>query len=161
MIYPDFSHSTKKLLLLFLSALFSYWVLLAQATCSASGTQVPNPKPAITYQITEPELHRLDEIFIQLSQNNGKLQNELTDSRTELAKSQEALKKAQQELIKLQLQISELKSLSVNQENSLQKVNESFNRYAAEVKQERLRIKAQRNAWQGAVVVLAVIATLK
>ena len=107
------------------------------------------------------ELNRLDSIFSQLSQRNGKLQNELTDSNTELIKSQEALKKAQQELKQLQLQIATLKALSVNQENSLQKVNESFKQYAEEQKRTRLRIKAQRNTWEAIAACLVVALAVK
>lgn len=75
---------------------------------------------------------------------------------TELTKSQEALKKARQELMQLQLQIATLKALSVNQENSLQKVNESFKQYAEEKKKERIKIKAQRNAWAVAALVACI-----
>ena len=134
------------LLLLLFSSL-----LLVPGTTSASETQ---QRQTATVEMTE--LDRLDSIFSQLSQANGKLQNELTDSRAELLKSQEALKKAQQELRMLQLQIAELKALSENQENSLQKVNESFKQYAAETKRQRVKIKAQRNMWATAFVLACV-----
>jgi len=142
---------TKKWLLLFLVCLFCWWLFSAQATCSASG--MPEPQK-VTVEMAE--LDRLDSIFSQLSQANGKLQNELTDSRVELQKSQEALKKARQELMQLRLQLAELKSLSESQESLLQKVNESFKQYAAEQKKTRLRVKAQRNTWE-AVACLAII----
>ena len=150
MIFQDFDQATKKLLLLLLSALFCWWLLAASGTCLASGT------PGQTVAVTMEELDRLDSIFSQLSQANGKLQNELTDSRVELQKSQEALKKARQELMQLRLQLAELKSLSESQESLLQKVNESFKQYAAEQKKTRLRVKAQRNTWE-AVACLAII----
>ena len=155
MRFKSIDLETKKLLLLFLSLLFCWWLLVASGTCSAS--EMPEPQTA-TVEIAE--LNRLDSIFSQLSQVNGKLQNELTDSRAELLKSQEALKKARQELMQLQLQIATLKALSVNQENSLQKVNESFKQYAEEQKRTRLRIKAQRNTWEAvaACLVVALIA---
>ena len=85
----------------------------------------------------------------------------MTDSRTALLKSQAELKKAQQELRTLQLQLAELKALSVSQENSLQKVNESFRQYAAEQKKERLRIKAQRNGWIAATVLACIGLAIK
>ena len=151
MMFQDFDLKTKKLLLLFLSCLLCWWLLVASATCSASGT--PDPQ---TVTVEVAELNRLDSIFSQLSQRNGKLQNELTDSRAELLKSQAALKQAEQELRMLRLQIAELKSLSESQENSLQKVNESFRQYAAEQKKTRLRVKAQRNTWE-AIACLAII----
>ena len=78
------------------------------------------------------------------------------DSKTALIKSQAELKRAQQELKQLQLQIATLKALSVNQENSLQKVNESFKQYAEEQKRTRLRIKAQRNGWIAATVIACI-----
>ena len=145
---------TKKWLLAFLVCLFCWWLFSAQATCWASGT--PEPQK-VTVEISE--LNRLDNIFSQLSQRNGKLQNELTDSKTELLKSQEALKKAQQELTQLRLQITVLKSLSENQENLLQKANESFKEYASEQKKTRLRVKAQRNFWE-CIAAAAVVALI-
>ena len=151
MIFQDFDLTTKKLLLLFLSLLFCSWLFSAPATCSASGTQ---EKQTVTVEIAE--LDRLDSIFSQQQQINGKLLNELTDSRAELLKSQAALKKAQQELRMLQLQMNELKSLSESQENLLQKANESFKQYAAEQKKTRLRGKTQRNTWE-AIACLAII----
>ena len=151
MIFQDFGRTEKKLLLLVLSLLFCFWLFAGSATASASGT--PDPQ---TVTMEMAELNRLNSIFSQLSQVNGKLQNELTDSKAELLKSQEALKKAQQELKQLQLQIATLKALSVNQENSLQKVNESFKQYAEEKKKERIKIKAQRNAWAVAALVACI-----
>ena len=151
MRFKSIDLETKKWLLYFLSLLLFWWVLSASGTCSASTT--PDPQ---TVTVEVAELNKLDSIFSQLSQVNGKLQNELMDSRTELIKSQEALKKAQQELKLLQLQIVTLKALSVNQENSLQKVNESFKEYAEEQKKTRLRIKAQRNTWAAAALVACI-----
>ena len=151
MTFQSLDLPTKKWLLWFLLLLCSWWLYSAPATASAAGTPAPQK---VTVEMAE--LDRLDSIFSQLSQRSGKLQNELTDSRTELAKSQEALKKAQQELMQLRLQLAALKSLSENQENLLQKANESFKEYAAEQKRTRLRIKAQRNTWE-AVACLAII----
>ena len=156
MIFQDFGRTEKKLLLLVLSLLFCFWLFAGSATASAS--EMPEPQTA-TVEIAE--LNRLDSIFSQLSQVNGKLQNELTDSRVELLKSQETLKKARQELMQLQLQIATLKALSVNQENSLQKVNESFKQYAEEQKRTRLRIKAQRNTWEAVAACLVVALVTK
>ena len=156
MIFQDFGRTEKKLLLLVLSLLFCFWLFAGSATASASGT--PDPQ---TVTMEMAELNRLDSIFSQLSQVNGKLQNELTDSKAALLKSQEALKKAQQELKQLQLQIATLKALSVNQENSLQKVNESFKQYAEEQKRTRLRIKAQRNFWECFAAAAVIVAVAK
>lgn len=150
MIFQNLNQREKKLLLLFLSCLLCWWLFFAPGTASASGT-LPQK---VTVEMTE--LDRLDSIFSQQQQINGKLLNELTDSRTELLKSQTALKKAQQELMQLRLQITALKSLSENQENLLQKANESFKEYAAEQKRTRLRIKTQRNTWIAATVLACI-----
>ena len=158
MIFMTLDLTTKKWLLLFLSLLLSFWLLTASGTCAASGTQEPE-KQTVTVGIAE--LDRLDSIFSQLSQRNGKLQNELTDSRTELLKSQAALKQAQQELRMLRLQMAELKSLSESQESLLQKANESFKQYAAEQKKTRLRVKAQRNGWIAATVLACIGLVIK
>ena len=92
MIFQDFGRTEKKLLLLVLSLLFCFWLFAGSATASASGT--PDPQ-TVTLEVAE--LNRLDSIFSQLSQVNGKLQNELTDSKTALIKSQAELKRAQQD----------------------------------------------------------------
>ena len=155
MIFQDFGRTEKKLLLLVLSLLFCFWLFAGSATASAS---TPAPQ---TVTVEVAELNRLDSIFSQLSQVNGKLQNELTDSKTALIKSQAELKRAQQELKQLQLQIATLKALSVNQENSLQKVNESFKQYAEEQKRTRLRIKAQRNTWEAVAACLVIALAVK
>ena len=156
MMFQDFDLKTTRLLLLFLLCLFAWWLLGGSVTASAS--EMPDPQ---TVTVEVAELNRLDSIFSQLSQRNGKLQNELTDSNTELIKSKEALKRAQQELMQLRIQIAALKSLSVNQENLLQKANKSFEEYAAEQKKERMKIKAQRNAWAVAAIATCVICIIK
>lgn len=156
MRFKSIDLKTKKWLLCFLSLLLFWWALSASGTCSASTT--PEPQ---TVAVEVAELNRLDSIFNQLSQVNGKLQNELTDSKTALIKSQAELKQAQQELKQLQLQLATLKALSVIQENSLQKVNESFKEYAVEQKKERMKIKAQRNAWAVAAVIACIGIVIK
>ena len=155
MMFQNLSLREKKWLLLFLSLLLCWWLFLASGTASAS--EIPEEQTRV---ITVAELDKLDSIFSQLSQDNGKLLNELTDSRTALLKSQADLKAAQQELKRLQLQLAELKALSVNQESSLQKANELLALYAAEEKKTRLRIKAQRNFWEcfAVATVLAIAA---
>ncbi len=162
MFYLTLSRSTKKLLLLVLSALFAYWLLLAQATCSASEMYQISEREE-TRIITLTELSILQEKLSEVSQINGKLQNELTDWRTSLNLSQNELKRAKQELAAAQEELRMLraeylllKEKSTSQEQRLKIANESLKKSAAELKRERLRIKAQRNAWTviacGAVV---------
>lgn len=158
MLYTSLCKRTKKMLYAFLFSFCILFQLFMPAMCMASETQVANQEVRI---ITVAELDRLDNIFSQLSQTNGRLQNELTDSKTVLLKSQTELQKARQELLKLQMELSELKRLSANQETLLQKANKSFGEYATEVKRERLRIKAQRTLWQGISLVIAGLAITK
>ena len=155
MIFQDFDLKTKKLLLLFLSLLLCWWLFFAPGTASAA--EIQNEQTRVVYL---SELERLDNILNQLQQRNGKLKNELTDSKTALLKFQQELTAALQELKKLQLQLAELKALSVSQKTSVQMANESLEKFAAEEKQKRLKIKAQRNFWEcfaAAAVIVAVI----
>ena len=158
MMFQNLSQTEKKWLLQFLSLLLCWWLFFVLDTCSASGTQEPE-KQTVTVEIAE--LDRLDSIFNQQQQINGKLLNELTDSKTALLKSQTELQKAQRELRMLQLQIAELKSLSESQESLLQKANKSFEEYAAEQKKTRLRVKAQRNTWEAIAACLVVGLVMK
>ena len=144
MYYQSLSENTKKLLSLLVSVLLAFLLLFMPATCSASGM----------YQITEQELVQLETNLNRLEQLSKTQQVELTRLRIQLQKSQTEL-----QLLKNQLSTSSTQ-LTIAQQ-SLQNANLSLQLYATEVKQERLRIKAQRNAWQGAAVVLAVLATLK
>lgn len=72
-----------------------------------------------------------------------------------------ALIELKRELMTLRKELTTSKEQLLRTESSLQTVNESLQRYAAEEKKKRLKIKAQRNAWQGACLILAAIATIK
>ena len=118
-------------------------VLFPAATSSASET------PA-TYQITESELRTLETNLAQLRSANERLQVDLRAQSSEAT----ALRK---EVTALRKELSDLKALSVTQESSLTNANKLLEEYAIEAKRERLRIKAQRNAWE-AVAACALIA---
>lgn len=142
------------------SLLLCLLVLLPVATCSASGT------PA--YQVTAQELAelqsnltRLQELNSELRQTSGALRNQLVDCQTELTQAREQLTAAETQSQELQRQLARLTERSKNQEALLIQVNQSFQRYSSEQKKTRLRIKAQRNAWQAASVLLAVGLALK
>ena len=127
------------------------------ATASASET------PA-TYQITAAELQRLDDNLTRLKQINeelrqasGQQKNQIVDLQTALTQAQQQLTEARRQQTVLQLQIQTLIANSKKQETSLQAANESFREYAADQKRTRVRIKAQRNAWE-AVAACALIA---
>ena len=132
-------------------------VLLPAATSSASET------PA-TYQITAAELQRLDDNLTRLKQINeelrqasGQQKNQIVDLQTALTQAQQQLTEARRQQMVLQLQIQTLIAKSEKQEESLKTANESLTAFAAEQKRTRLRVKAQRNAWE-AVAACAMIA---
>lgn len=132
-------------------------VLLPAATSSASET------PA-TYQITAAELQRLDDNLTRLKQINeelrqasGQQKNQIVDLQTALTQAQQQLTEARRQQTALQLQIQTLQDRSTKQEQLLNEANESFRKYAADQKRTRVRIKAQRNAWE-AVAACALIA---
>lgn len=139
------------------SLLLCLLVLLAPATCSASET------PA-TYQITAAELtelqdnlSRLQLINDSLTQALGEQRNKAVDLQTALTEAQEQLTEARRRQTALQAELTSLKSLSKMQAESLEKANKSFEMFAKEEKARRVRIKAQRNAWE-AVAACALIA---
>ena len=148
MTFLTLDQPTKKLLLLFLSCLLCWWLFSASGTCSASGT----PEPV--YQITETELSQLETNLAQLRSINERLQVDLK------VQSQEATQ-LRKELDELKKQLSDLKQLSVKQEDSLTNANKLLAEYATEAKRERLRIKAQRNAWATAAVLACIGIAIK
>lgn len=135
MYYQSLSENTKKLLSLLVSVLLAFLLLFMPATCAASEM----------YQISEQELVQLEKNLNRLEQLSKTQQAELTKLRIQLQKSQTELR-----LLKNQLNTSSTQ-LTIAQQ-SLQTANLSLQRYAAEVKRERLRIKAQRNAWLTACI---------
>lgn len=143
MRFKSIDLETKKLLLLFLSLLFFWWVFSASATCSAS--EMPEP----TYTITETELTTLENNISTLKSINTRLQVDLK------VQSQEATLLRKQ-LDELKKELEQLRSLSQTQESSLTNANKLLAEYATEAKRERLRIKAQRNTWE-VVACLAII----
>ena len=131
--------------------------LLPAATSSAS------EMPA-TYQITAAELtelqdnlSRLQLINDSLRQTCGQQQNRLVDLATALNRAEQQLATAQRQQTALQLQIQTLQDRSTKQEQLLNEANKSFEMFAKEEKARRVRIKAQRNAWE-AVAACALIA---
>ena len=132
-------------------------VLLPAATSSASET------PA-TYQITAAELRQLESNLTRLQQINdsltqalGEQRNKAVDLQTALTEAQKQLTEARRRQTALQVELANLKDLSKMQAESLEKANKSFETFAAEEKARRVRIKAQRNAWE-AVAACALIA---
>ena len=148
MIFQNLSLTEKKLLLLFLSALLCWWLFFAPGTCSASGT----PEPM--YQITESELTTLENNLAQLSSINNRLQVDLREQSNEATR-------LRQELDALKRELEQLRSLSQTQESSLTNANKLLEEYAIEAKNERLRIKAQRNTYFVGMVAAILVACHK
>ena len=148
MRFKSIDLETKKLLLLFLSLLFFWWVLSASGICSASG--MPEP----TYTITETELTQLENNISALKSINDRLQTDLR------AQSNEATQ-LRKELNALRKELSDLKQQSMMQESSLTNANRLLETYATEAKRERLRIKAQRNGWAAAAVLACIGIAIK
>ena len=144
-IFDGFGQTEKKLLLLVLSLLFSYWLCAGSATCSASGT----PEPM--YQITESELTTLENNLAQLSSINNRLQVDLREQSNEATR-------LRQELDALKRELEQLRSLSQTQESSLTNANKLLAEYAIEEKNKRLRIKAQRNGYFIGMVAAILVA---
>ena len=150
MIFQNLSLTEKKLLLLFLSALLCWWLFFAPGTCSASGT----PEPM--YQITESELTTLENNLAQLSSINNRLQVDLREQSNEATRLRQELDALKRELE--QLRSLSLRSLSKTQESSLTNANKLLEEYAIEAKNERLRIKAQRNGYFIGMVAAILVA---
>lgn len=137
------------------SLLLCLLVLLPVDTCSASGT------PA--YQVTAQELTelqsnltRLQELNSDLRQTSGALRNQLVDCQTELAQAREQLTAAEKQSMELRNQLTALTEKSMSQDALLTRANESLKEFSAEQKRTRLRIKAQRHAWQVVAGLLVV-----
>ena len=141
MMFQDFDQTTKKLLLLFLSLLLCWWLFLAPATCSASGT----------YQITEEELTSLESNLSRLSSINTKLQ-------LESKKQLEQVALLQSQVAQLKSQLALLQEASQKQESSLTNANKLLEEYAIAEKNKRLKIKAQRNTYFALLVAATAFA---
>ena len=145
MIFQDFDLKTKKLLLLFLSCLFCWWLLAASATCSASGM------PEKTYQITETQLQALETRLSLLDQILAQQNPELTTLQLQLAESRNELQTLRNELTTSKEQLTKA-------EESLRNANLYLEKCAAEEKKKRLKIKAQRNGYFIGMVAAILVA---
>ena len=148
MIFKYLTLQEKKWLLLFLSCLLFWWLFLAAAICSASGT------PERIYTITEAELQGLDSRLNRLAQISSTQQKESARLQEQLAQSAEQLKMLQAQLntSKVQLQTAQA---------SLASANQYLKESAAEERRTRLRIKAQRNTWVALAGCLLVALAVK
>lgn len=152
--YQSLSENTKKLLSLLVSVSLAVLLLFMPATCAASETQTPDPKQVITYQITESELTQLETRLEMLDQLLAQQDPELTALQLQLIE-------LKQELMTLRKELTTSKEQLLKAESSLQNANRSLQQYAQEEKKKRLKIKAQRNGWAAASILLAGIAFVK
>lgn len=152
MLFEDFGVKEKKILLLLLSALLSFWLVFAPVTSAESA--MPEKQTVAMYQITEPELVQLETNLAQLKSINSSLQMDLKVQSDEAT----ALK---QEVTKLKRQLEKLLLLSQTQGESLTNANKLLEEYAIEAKRERLRIKAQRNTWEAVAACLVIALAVK
>lgn len=148
MSFLTLDQTTKKWLLAFLACLFSWWLLSASATCSASPTQEK------TYTITETQLQTLEVKLNLLDQILAQQNPELTTLQLRLAESRN-------ELSTLRSELNTSKERLTKAEESLVNANQLLAKYAEETKRERLRIKAQRNTWLAVALVAATVAIVK
>ena len=152
MLFEDFGVKEKKILLLLLSALLSFWLVFAPVTSAESA--MPEKQTVVMYQITEPELVQLETNLAQLKSINSRLQMDLKVQSDEAT----ALK---QEVTKLKRQLEKLLLLSQTQGESLTNANKLLEEYAIAAKKERLRIKAQRNTWEAVAACLVIALAVK
>lgn len=152
MLFEDFGVKEKKILLLLLSALLSFWLVFAPVTSAESA--MPEKQTVVMYQITEPELVQLETNLAQLKSINSRLQMDLKVQSDEAT----ALK---QEVTKLKRQLEKLLLLSQTQGESLMNANKLLEEYAIAAKKERLRIKAQRNTWEAVAACLVIALAVK
>ncbi|MEE3479495.1 MAG: hypothetical protein VZQ81_05690 [Succiniclasticum sp.] len=106
------------------------------------------------YRITEQELTQLEINLTQLEQLSQTQQ-------AELARLREALTKSEAELARLKNQLSTSSAQLTTAQQSLQTANLLLQQYAQEEKRTRLRIKAQRNAWEAAAGLLVIGLAIK
>lgn len=138
---------TKKWLFWFLLCLFSWWLLVASGTCSASGTPT-------TYTITEAELQGLDSRLERLGQLSE-------TQRLESMRLRDTLTRSEQELQMLKSKLNTSTAQLEQAQSSLLNANQLLEQYALAAKKERLRIKAQRNTWLAVALVAATVAIIR
>jgi Skp family chaperone for outer membrane proteins len=94
----------------------------------------------VMYQISDTELTRLEQNLQTLENHSNERQRLLTEQQKQLDEAQQQL-----QIVNEQLRLS--KTLNAQTQQSLQKAEESLNKYEAEA-ERKIRIKTrQRNLW--------------
>ena len=99
--------------------------------------------------------------LLRLEANLQKLKQLSTTQKTESKRLKEQLTILEQELQTLKNQLATSSTQLTQAQKSLQTANQLLTQYAQEAKQERLRIKAQRNGWIAATVLACIGLAIK
>ena len=126
---------------------------------------------AQTYQLTEPELMKLEQVFSELKSNNEILLSDSTKSALALIEVSRQLKQSQTELLALKELLMRLQAESIaarselSQANSeLAKASLSFKAYAKEQDRKVNSLRRDRTIWEivaGLAITGAVYSAIK
>lgn len=136
------------------------WLLLA-LPCYAAPPSDTSTAPGKMYTLSEQELTTLERNSNELAKINEALRRTCNGQEVQLTTLREQLTQAQELSMKLKNQIDSLTAQSAEQQNLIEKTNESLQKFAQEEKRTRLRIKRQRNGWEAAAALLACVAIKK
>ena len=139
----------------------SLWFCSCVVQPSLCGATGADTEAEAVYTLTEAELSQLQNNLNRLAEINRNLQTESTGQVGTISTLQAKLEKAESLSRDLQNQLAELKAKSSAQEALLTKANASLNEFAQEEKRTRLRIKAQRNTWEGIAAGLLIFCAAK
>ena len=118
---------------------------------SAAGTT-----EASTYTISQEQLDQLQSNLTRLQSINSRLLSDSRRQSEQITDLQARLVKAEQQSRDLESQLLQVETDSQKASDSLTKANQSLTQYAKEEKRTRLRVKAQRNAWEMAAAGLLI-----
>lgn len=93
------------------------------------------------YQITEPELIRLEQRLQQQKMV-------ISSSKAELVLLTRELKTSQNQLAELRHQLNESQKILIEQSSSIENANRYLQEYETEVRHNERRLKSQRIIWQ-------------
>ena len=124
--------------------------------------------PSQTYQISESELHTLENHLTALEANNETLKTILSESNEDLTIALDALMKSQNELVMLKTQLQQAKADAQSAKQSLEianqelaKASESFKASEREHDKIEGRLRTQRNIWEALFAVAVGVAVAK
>lgn len=113
-------------------------------------------EPGRSYVISGEQLQTLSDDLKKLRSINEQQRQRLTEQQQQISELQERLATAEQSLTASQEALQTAREQQIRVETSLTSANESLIKWSAEEKRTRLRIKAQRNAWETIAAGLAI-----